>query len=187
MSRLPLSTRDIRAVALGVGVIGGLLLWFRGLPAWREWARGVEAAAAEREAAVEQVEALLAGFPAGSDSLAARRRRLVDLVTVESASALTTLLAEAARLTSVRLDATQARSVAGDSVNLPRVAVDAELVGDIAGLASLVRLLETRPELLSLKRLSVRPQGVDGPHDQPETLTIVLTLEAAVVGQTGHE
>ena len=54
---------------------------------------------------------------------------------------------------------------------------EVQATADIAGLGSFLYGLEKGPTLLAVRRLDVRPQNVDSPGDQVETLAIRLTVE----------
>ena len=65
--------------------------------------------------------------------------------------------------------------------------MEVQATADIVGLSSLVHALERGPVLLAVRRLSVRPQSVDSPTDQVETLSIRLTVEGLALVQTPRD
>ena len=182
-----LAARDRRALALGVAVIGGLLLTLRGVPAWWRWRSEVRARAAEAIRQERTVQAVIGGFSQSLDTLGERVRRLQGMgsaflagaTPTEAASMLATAVADIARSSLVRIDAIQMRadSVRSGTLEMPRVRVEAQATGDVAGLAALLQGLEKGPLLLSIQRLSVRAAAVDAPANQTESLTIQFTVE----------
>lgn len=182
-----LSVRDRRALALGLALIGGLVLALRGIPAWWRWRSDVRASAAEAIKQERRVQATIAGFSQSLDTLSDRVDRLKRMgpaflrgeTPAEAASMLAAAVSDIARASLVRIDAIQLRadSARTDTLELPRVKVEAQATGDVAGLAALLHGLEKGPLLLSVQRLSVRTSAVDAPPDQTEALTIQFTVE----------
>lgn len=183
------TSHDRRVAALGATVIASLLLGFRAAPAWRVWRADARALAAEQVAGAARDAALLEAFPTALDSLEAREGRVLGigpaLLTGDSppdaASNLAALIAEIARASSVRLEVVNSRADSSHAEALPRVTADIQATADVAGLAALLRSLESGPLLLAIKHLEVRPQNLAGPADQAEQLFIRLTVEALVL------
>lgn len=181
-----MTTRDRRVFIGGVIGVVGLILAFRGIPAWRAWRAEALAAAFEMRSQAAQTETVLAGFSQDLDSLEARTRRLAALGPAlfaaetprEAASNLAALVGELGRQSLVRVDAVEIRVDTARGKILPRVSVEARATADIAGLASLLQRFEKGPDLLALRRLVVRPQNVQSPSDQPEQLWLQFTVEA---------
>jgi len=195
VSRKIVGVRDQRALGLGAAAVLGLIAVFRGLPAWRAWRAEARAAAVESITHEARTGVLLAGLAESLDTLEARTAgvRVVGpaLLTGETAAAaasnLAALLADVARQSLVRLDAVDVRADTSKAHALPRVAVEVQATADIVGLSSLVHALERGPVLLAVRRLSVRPQSVDSPTDQVETLSIRLTVEGLALVQTPRD
>ena len=139
------------------------------------------------------MDAVVAGFSQSLDTLGARVTRfrsmgpafLSGATSAEAASMLTAIVGEIARSSLVRIDAMELHvDSARGGFDMPRVRLDAQATADIAGLAALVRSLEKGPTLLAVRRLSVRPQSIESPANQVESLTIQFTVEGlALVSQ----
>jgi hypothetical protein len=170
---------------MGVLVVGGLLVCFRGVPAWWTWQAEARTAAQEAISQAAWSDAVIGNFAASLDSLAARATEIRQLgpaflageTRAEAASTLTGLLADLARLSLVRLDAVDTRIDTSRTGALPRVWADVQAVGDIHGLAAFLERLERNATLLAVRRLSVRPQSAESPADQPELLTLRFSVE----------
>lgn len=190
-----LAVRDQRALVLGAVTMLGLVLALRGVPAWRAWRAEARAVAAELQSQEARSDALLAGFAGSLDTLEARTARLLALgpallsgeTPAEAGSTLAALLAEVARESLVRLEAVDIRVDTSKAHALPRVAVEVQATADIAGLSAFLYGLEKGPALLAVRRLVIRPQAVDGPADQLETLSIRLAVEGPALVQTPGE
>jgi hypothetical protein len=185
-----LAARDRRALTLGVVTIAALVFGLRGVPAWWRWRTEVRATAAEAIAQERRVHAIIAGFSQSLDSLGARAGRfrsmgpafLAGATPAEAASTLAALVGEIARSSLVRIDAMELHVDSATAGNdMPRVRLDAQATADIAGLAAFVRGLEKGPALLAVRRLSVRPQSVESPPNQVESLTVQFTVEGLVL------
>jgi hypothetical protein len=177
--------RDRRALFIGLTAIAGLLLAFRGIPAWLRWraeTRAVAAAAIEQQ---QRRDAIVAGFAKSLDSLEARTDRLEKLgdafvmgsTPAEAASTLAGIVAELARGSLVRLDAIEMKVDTSDRRRLPRISVEAQATADISGLSALLHRIERGPTLLAVRRLSVRAQAIEAAANQPETLALRFTVE----------
>lgn len=180
-----LPTRDRRAALAGVLTIGALVFGFRGIPAWLRWRADVRASAADALAQEQRVSSVIGGFSESLDTLDARVRRLKRLgpafltgaTPAEAASMLAAILGETARASLVRIDAIEIHADSVRGSEMPRVRVEAQAVGDVAGLAALLQRLEHGAPLLAVRRLSVQSQAVDGPANQIESLAIRFTVE----------
>ncbi|MGH7644015.1 MAG: type II secretion system protein GspM [Gemmatimonadales bacterium] len=172
-----MTPRDRKALLLGGAVVLGAVLLLRVIP----W--GVRSVLALRARTLERVETLarardaLATAPALRDSLThalgavvALAPRLVDGRTAAEASAsLSALVSMAARrhqVRLVRLDPVP-DSAAGA---FRRVAVHAELEGDVRGLTRFLRAVETGDPLLTLPMLAVLAPDPLGRSPGPEML-----------------
>jgi len=180
-----LAPRDRRALLVGVVTIGSLVIGLRSVPAWWRWRGNVRATAAEAIAQDRRVSTVVAGFSKSVDTLAVRVARfrgmgpafLTGATPAEAASTLAAVVGEIARTSFVRVDAMQLHvdTIAGS--DLPRVRLEAQATADIAGLAAFLRGLEKGPTLLAVRRLSVRPQSVEAPANQVESLAVQFTVE----------
>lgn len=186
-----LAARDRRALIAGVATIAGLVVCARAVPAWWRWRADVRATAAEAIDQERRVASVLAGFSESLDSLGARARRLRHMGPVfltgatptEAASMLAAIIGESARASLVRIDALEIHVDSARGSSMPRVRVEVQAVGDVAGLAMLLQRIEKGPTLLAVPRLAVHPQAVDTPANQAETLALRFTVEGlALVG-----
>ena len=185
MNPVTLHGRDRRALVLGASAICGLVLAFRAVPAWERWRRNARNDAAEIMTRAERTRALLGGFPRALDTLQARRAQvaamgpalLTDETASGAASNLAAFLGELARQSSVRLDAVELHVDSSKTRELPLVTASLQATTDIAGLSSFLRLLEQGPTLLAVRALGVRPQNAEAGGDQPEMLSIQLTVQ----------
>ncbi|HWH04755.1 MAG TPA: type II secretion system protein GspM [Gemmatimonadales bacterium] len=175
--------RDRRALLWGVGVVAGAWMALRGVPA------GVRAVRALRERTVTQVETLaraedvvLRG-PAVRDSMAQAFRAIVALApdledgegpadAEASLSALVSLAANRHALKVVRADPLPDSTMGA----FHRVALHAEVEGDLGGVTGLLTTLETRTPLLTVSRFSLEaPDPVPHPRT-PEVLHLSLDV-----------
>jgi hypothetical protein len=174
-----------RVINAGVAASFFLVLGFRAVPTWWRWRADVRATAAEAIAQERRVASVVGGFSQSLDSLGARVGRLKRLgpafltgaTPAEAASMLAALVGEAARTSLVRIDGIEIHVDSARGADMPHVRVEAEAVGDVAGLAALVHTLEQGPTLLAVQRLAVHPQAVDAPAGQVESLAIRFTVE----------
>jgi len=182
-----LGMRDRRALTVGIATMGGLVIGLRVLPSWWRWRTDTRSAAADTIAQERRVSAIVAGFSQSLDSLGSRMGRLKSMgpafltgsTPAEASAMLAAIVGDIARSSLVRLDAiaTHIDTVGPGKLDMPRVRVEAQATGDIAGLAALLQGLEKGPTLLEIQRLSVHPAAVDGPANQIESLSIRFTVE----------
>ena len=78
-SRLGISRRDRRTLALGSAVLAVLLSGSRGVPAWRAWVTESRASASELSGQVARIRAAVPLRKALRDTLRARRGRVAAL------------------------------------------------------------------------------------------------------------
>lgn len=186
MIGLSISPRDRRTLLIGLATIGGLVASFRGVPLWRAWQAGQRSAAADAIARAGRIESTVSSFSASLDTLEARTARLtkggsaflIGDTLPAAAGMLAGILAEAARSSLVRINTLHTSMPQSQGAQIPRVMVDLEATADIAGLAMLLRQLEGGPVILAIRRLSVRPQSVEGLPSSTELLSVRLTVEA---------
>lgn len=181
-----LAPRDRHALFFGMVAIAGLVALGRGVPAWWRWRAETRADAVESIAQEQRVRAIIADFSQSVDTLSARIERfrrlgqvfLPGATTAEAAASLTAIVGEIARSSLVRIDGMELRvDTASSPLDMPRVRLEAQATADVSGLASLLRDLERGPTLLAVRSLSVRPQSIESPANQVETLTIRFTVE----------
>ncbi len=187
MIRLTLSARDRRTLLIGTGVIASLVAVTRGVPAWRAWVAEARASAEEQERAAAEADGLVAQAHVARDSLAARNARYVALAPAliagntpaEASATLASLMSSAASGAGVKLGAVQLRPVADTGVRraFVRVGVHADVVGDIAGITTLLTTLEQGPTRLRVRDITVTQPDAGSPSDRVEALHAELTVE----------
>jgi type II secretory pathway component PulM len=186
------TARDRRALLLGGAATIGAVLLLRVLPWMARSVRELRAEAAERVALLSRADEVLAGAPAARDSLAralgavvALAPKLVDGHTAAEAQAslsgLVSLTAGRHALRVVRLDPLP-DSAAGA---FGRVALHAELEGDIAGLTRFLRAIEVGDPLLTLPALSIQAADPAGRPNAPEQLRIEATVAGLYLPRAG--
>jgi hypothetical protein len=176
-------------MVVGGAVVGILLLVFKAYPAWSEWRLEARRVAMQRIERAQLVSTTVSGFSLRLDSLEARSKRLVQLrsafvagdSTSEAPSVLRAIMTEAAAAAMIRVDTITAR-LTTPSLEAPRrVELELKGVGDIAGVAALLRRVETGSPMLAVRRLRVRAHDVASSADEPELLAIYLVVEGAVL------
>lgn len=178
-----MTVRDRRAVIWGAGTLVTALLVLRVFPAALHAASAWHARGVARQAALARTRRLLADIPRLQDSLGRLLPAVVALAPhlldgrtpTEASASLASLIALDARrhaLSVVRVDPLP------DAVTgvFTRVAVHAELAGDVRGLVALLQTLETGEPVLTVDGLSVdAPEG--GTADNAsERLRIEVTV-----------
>ena len=188
-----MTSRDRKALLLGGAVILGAVLVLRVIP----W--GVRSVLALRTRTLERVETLarardaLAAAPAQRDSLTlalgavvALAPRLVDGRSAAEASAslsaLVSMSASRHQVRLVRLDPLP-DSAAGV---FRRVAVRAELEGDVRGLTRFLRTIETGDPLLTVPALAVLAPDAQGRSPGPEALRAEVSIEGFFLPREGR-
>ena len=180
-----MTLRDRRALLVGGAVVAGALMVLRVLPWTVAVVGGLRERTSQQFVAASRARTVIAGAPAVRDSLARVLNAIValasQLVDVHSAaeaqaslSALVSLAASRHGLKVARLDPLP-DSPAGV---FNRVMVHAELEGDVAGLAGLLRAVETSEPLLSVVSLAISAPDPYARPNAPE----VLHLEIDVSG-----
>jgi Tfp pilus assembly protein PilO len=180
-----LTRRDRAALLAGVVVIGGLLGYVRGVPSWRAWEETARGSALELRAELASARASAGDLAAAIDSLEARRDRFVALAPAlldgdtpaAAGAALASRLAGAAAKSGVRLGAVQVRPDTAARGTFTRVRARVDAVGDVPAVARFVADLESGPELLAIRELSVNQPDAGGPAERPETLRMEITVE----------
>lgn len=195
MRRWTLNRRERRVLVVGGTLIAGMFGFSRGVPAWSQWRRDARASAAEMTAEVARAEASVARLESTLDSLEARKSRLVQLaprfVGIESpsaaASALATLVSGTAQASGVRVSSIQVGHDTTPGLVVRRVWVNAELEGDIRGVASLLSALERGPTLLAIREMSISQPDPAAHADLPESLGVRLRVEGLAIDRDAAE
>jgi Type II secretion system (T2SS), protein M subtype b len=181
----PLSARDRRVLLIGGAAIALLVLFARGLPAWRRWDAAARADVRRELGREADARAAVAGLRATLDTAEARRDRLGRLTPAlldgESPSAaaatLASILTGAAARAGVLLGAVDVRPDTASGGTFTRVAVHTGVTGDLAGVTELLRYLENVPELLAVREISITQPDAGGTPDRPEALQVELTVQ----------
>jgi len=194
MTLRDLAPRDRRALLLGGTILAIVLGTFEAMPAWLSWRDEALAAAKELALELQRTRTTVNGLESVLDSAEARVARfrevgsalLVVQEPAEAPVALTDLLREAARLSSVQVDDVVTRVDTAGPLPLRRVVASVRAVGDIAGLAKLLHRLEGHRVLLAIQELNIQPLSVETPNDAVEQLRIHFTVEGlALVASAG--
>jgi hypothetical protein len=185
------SDRDRRTLVIGLALVAGLLVGFRGVPAWRGRYDHERAAASHLALRAAEAQAAVRGSRVRADSLDARRRRFVDLApaildgrTPAAAGAtLAAIVSGAAAKAGLQVNSVQVRpDSAGPGIFTP-VSVHADATGDVRGIAAMLGLLERGPELLAVRSLAVSGAQPAAPGTQPEALHLELTVEGLALSR----
>ena len=178
-----MTARDRRALLLGGSVLLCAVLLLRVVPWTVRQVVSFRTRAIERTATLVRARDLAAGLPASRDSLREALAAIVGLApqlvdgstsaeAQASLSGLVSLAAARHALKVLRLDPIT-DSAAGV---FHRVGLHVECEGDVAGLAALLRSLETGAPLLSVPDLSVQALDPWGDPKVAERLHIELTI-----------
>ena len=182
---LAISSRDRRALTLGVVVVGGGWSVALGLPRLKSWeaTQRAEAASAAHERNVADAGAR--SLRAMHDSLASRRSRLAQLDSsivsaisaAEAGAQLSSFVADAAETSGVRVTSLQIRGDTVATAGFARVAVRFVAQADVAALAALLRELEDGAILAAVREIVVSQPEPAAPSDRAEVLRIELVAE----------
>jgi hypothetical protein len=186
LPQLSMSARDRRALVVGVIVIGGGNGAVFGLPVLRQWEATQREAAASAAHDLTLAESARRALGAFRDSLRARQSRLAQLdrslieapTAAEAGAALSSLAADIADSSSVRVTSIQIRVDTVVRNGFGVVSVRLIGVGDVLGVATLVRSIEDCPTLLSIREIAVTQPEPGAPENRPEALRLDLVIEA---------
>lgn len=189
----PLSGRDRRTLGIGAAVIILLVLFSRGLPAWRRWDADTRASAAEMAAEAARAEQSVRLLPVALDSLEARKARFVALgggvleggSTAASGAALASMVSGAAARAGVQISSVQVRPDTASAGTFMRITVRADGTGDLPAITRLLSMLEGAPELLAVRALSITQPAPGGPAEQPEALRLELSSQGLALAKAG--
>jgi len=191
----PLPPRDRRALIRGAGIVVGLLVLGKGIPAWRSWVVQAEAAASELAESADQAAGLSRALPALRDSLRVRSTQLnaVSATVVpgaspgSSAATLASLLGVAATDAGVKLGGLEPRADTGEPTlgatrargahsSFVHVSVHGEMTGDIVAITQFLASLEHGPAMLQVRSLSLTQADPAAPTTRMEILHGDLTV-----------
>lgn len=188
---LAVSSRDRRALTLGVvGIVSAVVL-VRGIPALRQWSEASVASA--REVSQEATRAVASVRAAGTlkDTMRARGERFIALApvildgssTATAGATLGSIVSGAAAAADAKLGSIQVLPEAArrdSSGRIPRafarVSVRASMTADIRGLSKVLLALERGPTMLSVEELSVTQPEPAGDGSRPEMLQVELVV-----------
>lgn len=186
-----LSPRDRRTLAIGAAVILVLVLFAKGLPAWRRWDADARASAAEMAAEAARAEQTVRLLPASLDSLQARKARFVELgrgvlegqSSAAAGASLAGLVSGAAARAGVQLGSVQVRPDSAGAGAFIRIQVRADATGDLPAITRMLGLLEGAPELLAVREVSITQPNPGGPAEQAEALRLELAVEGLALAR----
>jgi hypothetical protein len=151
------------------------------------------AGAVEQTRAAWEADALVAHATATRDTVVARNARYVALAPAllsgnspaEASATLASLVSGAASAAGVKLGAVQLRVPAdtGARRTFVRIAVHADVTGDIRGVTTLLANLEHGAARLRVRDLTVTQPDVAAPGDRVEALRVELTVEGLAMAK----
>jgi hypothetical protein len=154
------------------------------------------AGAREQVRAAADADALVADSRATRDTLAARNARYVALAPAlvagntpaEASAMLASVVSGVVSAAGVKLGAVQLRPVVdtGGRHAFVRVGVHADVVGDVAGVMTLLASLEHGPLRLRVRDLTVTQSDAASPGDRVEVLRAELTVEGLALAHGGR-
>jgi hypothetical protein len=183
---MSLQTRDVRALVIGLAVMGGLLVGAKGFPFLRtrleiavasrqgterthlreRWlievapeAARLRAASSERRATLERI-----AFPGGTPA--------------EAAASAGMMLEQHAQRAGVRVISTSPTADTSFTVPYPRLAVRAYATADVQGVLQLLAALESSTPRLIVREFTVTQPEPSASQRTPENLRVELVLEA---------
>lgn len=181
-----MSGQDKRALLFGATSLVAALSVSHGLPGWRVWHQEVQAAAAEAEREVMLAEWGLRFKGSLEDTLGARVERVVNLApglvagrsSSAAAAALAALISGTGAKARVEIASLQVDTDSVTRAVFTRLRVRASGHGDIGGIASLLRELETGPTVLWIREIAISQPNVTSPPNMPERLRFEFVVEA---------
>jgi len=194
MKMLGLSARDRRTAI--AGLIGVMLLLgsARGLPAVRAWEGRERARGAALAAELSAARAARRDLPRIRDSLRVRLARYATLDSTfivarspsDGAAALASTLEELADGASFRITGLQVRVDTAIVAGLARVGIRVTGIGDVRGVAELLRAIEgsDRPVLV-IRELAIAQQDPTAAGTKAEALRVDLLVEGMCVIRPG--
>ena len=188
---IALSERDRKTLVLGALVVLGLVLFARGLPAWRRWDAGVRDSAREMADEAARAEATVGALAPSLDSLEARRARLVALggglldgaSPAVAGASLSSLVTAAGARTGVQVGSVQVRADTASTGTFVRVSARADGTGDLPAITRMLQALEAAPQLLAVREVSITQSNPGGPSEMAETLRVELVVEGLALAR----
>lgn len=186
---IDLSPRERRSIAFAVVGIGAILAVARGIPALRAWQTHVAAAAMQLESELARTRTSAQRTGATTDTLSARQRRLREAgrqllrgsTPALAGATLASMLTTAAAACNVTISTVQVHADTASSHVFAPVTVHAEGTGDIAGVVSLLKSLETDKALLSIRDVSISQPEPGAPPERFEALRVELTVQGLLL------
>jgi hypothetical protein len=186
---VPSSRRDRRILVFGFMTVMPLLVIARGFPAWRRWDLASRESAAARLQQAAHARTIIGRARVTHDSLAARQQRFMTLAPLllrgdtpaMAAAALVSLISTTAMGSSVRLGPVQVRPDTSTRGVFSRVAVHAEITGDVRGVSAFLSTLEQGPTLLAVRELTISQMEPGGAPERAEALHVQLVAEALML------
>lgn len=180
-----LSARDRRALIMAASVIPAVLL-ARGAPAALHWEHDVRRHAFEASAAVARAHARIVMWHELLDSMHARETRSVSRAATlvpgrdpgSAEATLAGIIAKAAASAGLRVSAARPITLPSADSTIPfrKVAVRADVTGDISGLMEFFAALEGNEKDLAILFFAITQSDPAGAPDRMETLNVTLTV-----------
>jgi hypothetical protein len=186
--------REMRVLVAGIATIASLVAAGRGVPAWYRWHDRVTQRAADVRRELDRARARVRDSGAVRDSLATRAKRMSALMPAlvsrsapaQAAGELAALIGDAAQEAGMRVASLQVRPDTVRGSGYTRVAVRADLVGDVAGLSAVLATLESGLPLLDVRELSVTQPELASAGGRPEALRVQLFVVGLAETRTGR-
>jgi hypothetical protein len=194
MSATTPARREVRVLVTGITTIASLIVAGRGMPALYRWHERVTQRAATVRRELDGARARVRDSGAVRDSLAMRAKRMSALMPAlvsrsapaQAAGELAALIGDAAQEAGVRVASLQVRPDTARSSGYTRVAVRADLVGDVVGLSAMLAALESGLPLLDVRELSITQPELASSGGRPEALRVQLFVVGLAETRTGR-
>ena len=183
--RARLSTRDRRALRLGVMLVGPVLAYTVAAKPYFASVQAAKAALATQRDLLDRERALAAGAPllpkqstiVRAAAAQARERLYTDADPITATAALGRDITQAFEEAGIALQHTEAREPVKRPDGLRELTIDLRAEGDFEGILYMLSLLEGDDRLLRVSRVGiVRRVGQTGDQDATEVLGIVATV-----------
>jgi hypothetical protein len=168
-----------------VALLGGA----RVLPALVRWERDAQSSDISRRALLARATTAIALSNQVRDSARARGARIIALApallegeTPATASAtLAGIISGAAVRSNVRIGALQLHADTASRGTFVRIGVRGDATGDVAGITTMLSLLESGPTLLAVRELSITQPEPGALADHAEALRVELSVEGLML------
>lgn len=181
--------RERRALLVGAFIILPSLVFGRGLPAIRRWElreigrwREVASEIERFGRASRAHRATFAGGIGQRNEIASLRNSITSAATIaEAAGDLAEYVGDIAHFAGAQV---RSIGVDGDSTfkaGVGKVVLRLAVTTDTEGMFSILRELAVGPKQVALRALAITQSNPASPHEQPEIMSVELTLESVVL------